>query len=151
MQNLNRDKVYDDDSENSEKPDYLKKDFIIESGTARGIDFLLKYDYRGLYLWATYSLGYVKRYDGVRTYWPSFDRRHNLNLVGSYTFGKDKAWMTSVRWNFGSPFPFTQSQGYYEQLNLNNGLGTDILQQNGQIAIYYAGINEGPIVVLPPA
>jgi hypothetical protein len=143
LQNLNRDKVYDDDSENSEKPDYLKKDFIIESGTARGIDFLLKYDYRGLYLWATYSLGYVKRYDGVRTYWPSFDRRHNLNLVGSYTFGKDKAWMTSVRWNFGSPFPFTQSQGYYEQLNLNNGLGTDILQQNGQIAIYYAGINEG--------
>lgn len=143
LENINRDKIYEDDGQHSEKPDYLKQDYIIESGTARGVDFLLKYDYRKLYVWAVYSLGYVKRFDGIRTYEPSFDRRHNVNLIVSYKFGKKDAWQANVRWNFGSPFPFTQTQGFYEQLILPEGSGSNISNQNGQLGIFYGELNKG--------
>ncbi|HRH66217.1 MAG TPA: TonB-dependent receptor [Bacteroidia bacterium] len=143
LENINRDKIYEDDAQHSEKPDYLKQDYIIENGTARGIDFLLKYDYRKLYVWAVYSLGYVKRFDGIRTYEPSFDRRHNVNLVTSFKFGKKDSWQANARWNFGSPFPFTQTQGFYEQISFPQGAGTDISNQNGQLGIYYGELNKG--------
>jgi len=51
--------------------------------------------------------------------------------------------MASARWNFGSPFPFTQSAGYYEQLTFNNGIGTDLSQQNGNVSTIYGPLNEG--------
>jgi hypothetical protein len=143
LENINRDKLYEDDPQNFDKPDALKKDFIIENGLAKGVDFLLNYDYNGLYLWCVYSLAFVERYDGVRTYWPNFDRRHNVNLLASYSFGKERCWSTSVRWNFGSPFPFTQSAGYYEQLVFSNGIGTDLTNQNGQLQTIFGPINEG--------
>ena len=140
---LNRNKIYADNSLNAFKPDELKKDFVIETGTAKGVDFLLKYDYKKLYLWAVYSLGFVSRFDGNITYEPSFDRRHNVNLVGSYAFGKKQEWELNVRWNLGSPFPFTQTQGFYEQLNFNNGINNDIIHQNGDQGIAYAELNKG--------
>ena len=143
LQNINRDKLYADDPQNSSKPDYLKKDFIIETGLAKGIDFSLNYKYHGLYFWCVYSYAMVDRFDGVRTYWPSFDRRHNVNLVASYSFGRNSCWMTSVRWNYGSPFPFTQSAGYYEQLSFQNGIGTDITSQNGTVGTIYGPLNQG--------
>ena len=33
-------------------------EFIIEKGLAKGIDFLLKYKNKKLYLWTVYSLGF---------------------------------------------------------------------------------------------
>ncbi len=143
LENINRDKLYDDTPQNSNKPDALKKDFIIETGMARGIDFLLNYDYNGFYFWGVYSYASVSRFDGTRTYWPNFDRRHNVNLLASYSFGKNRCWMTSIRWNFGSPFPFTQSAGYYEQLTFVDGIGTDLSGQNGNVSTIFAPINEG--------
>jgi hypothetical protein len=140
---LNRDKIYDDNSQNAFKPDALKKDFVMETGTAKGVDVLLKYDYKRVYVWLVYSLGYSTRFDGTQTYEPSFDRRHNVNLVTSYSFGKKQEWEVNARFNFGSPFPFTQTQGFFEQLNFNNGIGTDILHQNGQLGILYADLNKG--------
>lgn len=88
--NLNRNQIYDENSFAAiGKPDILVKDFIIEKGIAQGIDVLFKYNSNDLYLWLAYSLGEVKRDDGIREYNPSFDRRHNLNFVGNYSFGKD--------------------------------------------------------------
>src|SRR5262249_33844447 len=120
LENLNRDKLYDDSQ--TDKPEALRKDFIIESGTAKGIDFLLKYDYHKIYLWAVYSLGYVDRFDGVETYTPHFNRRHNINLVASYVFGEKLNWQVNARWNFGSGFPFTRTAGFYELLTFTDGL-----------------------------
>jgi hypothetical protein len=94
-------------------------------------------------VWAVYSLTYVNRDDSVRQYFPSFDRRHNVNFVATYTWGKDKSWSINTRWNFGSGFPFTQTQGFYEQVTLNNGSSTNINQQNGSLGFQYAPINEG--------
>ncbi len=111
--------------------------FEIEQGQAYGIDFLVKYDYRNFYLWVAYSLGYVTRDNGEQQYPPHFDRRHNLNVVASYSWGKDKSWEVDARFNFGSGFPFTLTQGFYEQINFLDGINTNYTTQNGDLGIVY--------------
>jgi hypothetical protein len=143
LANINRDKIYEDVGSNATIPDYLKKDFIVEEGIAYGTDFLLKYDYKQYYLWAVYSLSFVTRDDGIREYVPHFDRRHNVNIVAAYSFGKGLLWEADVRWNFGSGFPFTRTAGFYEHLTLQEGLNTNLTQENGQLGILYDDINEG--------
>lgn len=117
--NINRNKLSDFDP-----------DFITETGEAYGIDLSARYQAQNGYLWATYSLGRVTRDDGNQVYPTIFDRRHNINLLGVYTFGKDKLWEASLRWNMGSGFPFTQTQGFYEQNDFTNLLFTNILTGN---------------------
>jgi hypothetical protein len=103
---------------------------------------VLKYEFKRLYLWAVYSLTFVDRYDGIRTYNPHFDRRHNVNLVGSYTFGKKLDWEFNARWNFGSGFPFSGTQGFYEYLNFSGGLYSDPITDNGQLDYILGPLNE---------
>ncbi len=143
LTNMNRNKIFDDNVENIDKPDYFKKDYVLETGDAYGVDFVLKYDYKRLYFWLVYSLGYVTRDDGVIQYNPHFDRRHNVNLVSSYTFGKHLNWEASFRWNLGSGFPFTQTQGFYEQMPFTQGISTDYTSTNGNMGVIYADLNGG--------
>ncbi len=122
----------------------LWREFTVETGLARGIDFTLKYEDRRYYFWLVYSLGKVDRWDGVQAYNPIFDRRHNLNLVGAYSFGKNKEWELNARWNYGSGFPFTQNQGFFLQENFAGGVNTNITQTNSNdVTIQYAGLNQG--------
>jgi hypothetical protein len=141
--NLNRNKIYEDDTQNDAIADELKKDFVVESGLARGIDFLIKYNDQTTSLWMVYSLGKVTKTDAFETYAPHFDRRHNFNIVASRIFGEDKSWTFDMRWNYGSGFPFTETQGYYENINFEDGINTDITQSNGDLGIYYADYNRG--------
>lgn len=112
-------------------------DFATENGKAYGIDFLVKYDYKRLYVWVGYSLGWITRYNGEQTYPPHYDRRNNVNFVSSYAFGSDESWEVSVRWNFGSGFPFTQTAGFYESIDFLDGIGTDYTNTNGTLGIIY--------------
>ncbi|MCF8298330.1 MAG: TonB-dependent receptor [Saprospiraceae bacterium] len=143
LTNINRNKVFDDNEQYALVTDYLKKDFIIETGNAKGVDFSLKYDYRRIYLWAVYSLGYSDRFDGVIDYIPHFDRRHNVNLVFSYTLGAQLNWDFNLRWNFGSGFPFTKDQGNFEKLNFEQGINTDYTTASGDWGFQYASLNTG--------
>jgi hypothetical protein len=117
--------------------------FVVESGIAKGVDLLLKYKGQKLYIWAVYSLGKITRNDGRKTYNPHFDRRHNMNFVTSYKFGKNESWKADIRWNLGSGFPFTQTQGFYENLTFYDGINTDYTASNGDLGIEYAELNEG--------
>jgi hypothetical protein len=143
--NINRNKLYDDTPEFFDKPDALKKDFIIETGKAYGADILLKYEKEGLYIWAVYGLNYVTRWDGTQEYRPIWDRRHNVNLVMSYTFGKFDSWKANVRWNYGSGFPFTQTQGFYGQETFAGGVGTNYTETNPQLSTLYGPLNQGQL------
>jgi hypothetical protein len=143
--NINRNKLYDDTPEFFDKPDALKKDFIIETGKAYGADILLKYEKEGLYIWAVYGLNYVTRWDGTQEYRPIWDRRHNVNLVVSYTFGKFDSWKANVRWNYGSGFPFTQTQGFYGQETFVGGVGTNYTETNPQLSTLYGPLNQGQL------
>lgn len=142
LTNLNRNKIYQDNLENAQEPDILKKDFIIESGYAVGGDIVLKYSGRKLYVWTVYSLSKVIRWDGFQEYFPVFDRRHNANIIVSYHFGNN--WEVNGRWNFGSGFPFTQTVGYYENENFQGGIATDYTQTNADDVQFILGeLNTG--------
>lgn len=143
LTNINRNKIYEDNSDNEDVPDALKKDYVVESGDAYGIDVAFKYDRKQLSLWAVYSWSYVDRWDGTQNYNPIWDRRHNVNVVGSYSFGEDLVWTLDARWNLGSGFPLTQTAGFYEKLPLQGSVGQDYQNQNGELGILYGGLNKG--------
>lgn len=104
--------------------------YAVETGEAYGVDFSAKYEMGNVYLWGTYSLGKVNRYDGQQEYPTVFDRRHNVNLLGTYAFGNNKAWEVSARWNMGTGFPFTKTLGFYNYLSFLGGVQTDFVQSN---------------------
>lgn len=151
LTNINRNKLYTDTPENSDIPDLLKKDFTMETGDAYGADISLKYEDKHWYIWAVYALGFVTReYEKVvesqtilTQYPPHFDRRHNINLILTYTAGAKREWEFSGRWNYGSGFPFTQIQGYYEYFSFQNGINFDYTSTNGEIGVLYGDLNAG--------
>lgn len=149
LTNINRDKVFPDDP-----------DFITETGYARGIDLILKYQTPVYYFYGTYSLAQVRRQDRLdqvepRDYPPVFDRRHTVNFLGAMKFGRFEAfapggrairpkfeeprWEFSIRWTLGSGFPFTQTQGYFEKLDFReDGAQSPIASQNGNLGLILA-------------
>ncbi len=147
--NINRDKIYDDNTTNAARADEYKKNFVVEQGRARGFDVVMKYDRKRFYFWAVYSLTYNDRWVGnnatgtVSSYPPNFDRRHNINLVSSYNFGKKKNWEINFRWNFGTGFPFTQTQGYINQLNPAGNMNYNFSTANGNLNYIPATLNGG--------
>lgn len=149
LTDINRNKIFDDVSENSKVDDVYKKDFVVENGQAFGGDIILTYNSEKLYLWGVYSLGKVTRWNGFEYYAPVFDRRHNVNLIGTYTFGQKMDWEVTARWNLGSGLPFRQTEGVYEEPvinsigdNYNTGNSSELTfiydsQNNGRIPTYH--------------
>lgn len=127
---VNRYRMFDSDNE-----------FIWEKGRAYGGDVTVKYDNKGFYVWLVYSLGWVKRTDGVVDYCPHFDRRHNVNLLVSYAFGKRRSWQVDARWNFGSGFPFTQTQAYYPHYTPTT-INDDYVSSNEDLYFMLADLNQ---------
>lgn len=130
--NLNRNKLTAQES-----------DYAVETGEAYGIDFSIKYETSDLYLWGTYSYGKVNRDDGEQIYPTIFDRRHNVNLLGTYKFGENQDWEASIRWNMGSGFPFTLTQGFYSFNTFENGINTDVVDENPELGIIYDEVRNG--------
>lgn len=131
LSNINVNKFYDDNNvEFNDIDDVYKKDFLIESGVSYGVDLLLKYSRNRIFLWGVYSYGKSTRWDGFDVYAPVFDRRHNVNLVGTYLFGKKKNLEVNVRWNLGSGLPFTPTAGFYQPDQFSSGVTTDYKSTN---------------------
>jgi len=144
LTNANRNKLFEDNAQNKEIPEALRKDFIVETGIAYGADVVLKYEERSSYVWLVYGYGNVDRWDGIRWYDPVFDRRHNVNLVVSQGIGRDQDWEVSARWNLGSGLPFTQTQGFYQPPSVVDGISTDyVVANNSELGIQFAPLNEG--------
>lgn len=122
--------------------------FIAGDGEATGIDFSLKYNYSRIYLWSVFSYQKIlfttkDNENNVQTYPPPFDRRFNMNLFGSYTAGKKRLWDLSARYNLGSPFPFTQTQAFFENPDLST-VNSNVTGSNGNLSVLYAeSINGG--------
>lgn len=130
-------------------------DFIAGVGEAYGIDLSAKYVKNRWFFYTSASVQKVTYTTLVaqsilddatkQQYAAPYDRRLNVNVVSSYTVGKKKGIELSLRYNLGSPFPFTQTQGFYENSNiLSNGITTNYLQTNGSIGVLYSSqINGG--------
>jgi hypothetical protein len=145
LTNVNRNKIYENGSgQNTDKPEELTREYVIETGKAYGTDVVLKYEDKTYYVNLVYSIAKVQRWDGYRYYSPVFDRRHNLNLIGTYLFGKEKCFELSARWNLGSGLPFTQTQGFYSGQGVSQGISLDYLSNNSQfLSVQYADLNGG--------
>ncbi len=114
-------------------------DYATEKGEAYGVDFSLRYQQNRTYLWATYSHGYVNRNDGIQEYPTVFDRRHNVNLLSTYNLDEAGKYQVSLRWNMGSGFPFTKTQGFYNNNSFIAGVSTDYITSNpDQVGILYS-------------
>jgi CarboxypepD_reg-like domain/TonB-dependent Receptor Plug Domain len=129
---------------NRNKTERSQADYVVEKGKAYGVDFTIKYEVQRLYVWATYSHGYVNRNDGQQEYPTVFDRRHNVNMLVTYDLDKKGTWQISGRWNMGSGFPFTKTKGFYNYLDYLGGVGTNYQTENpDNIGILYSNERNG--------
>ncbi len=129
---------------NRNKTSNTDPDYAVENGNAYGIDFTAKYTLPRAYFYATYSHGYVNRFDGEQEYPTVFDRRHNSNLLATIDVDEAGTWQVSARWNLGSGFPFTQTQGFYNFISLLGGVETDVITSNpDDIGIIYSDERNG--------
>ncbi len=149
LTSMNRNQKYSDYEAPLGTPELLRKDFMIEKGCAYGLDVSMKYENMRWYLWGAYSLGYVnKDYEDVNkvlhTYRTHYDRRHNVNLMATYTAGSKHQWEISARWNFGTGFPFTQVSAFYEKLPYDN-IYFDPYTESGYLGIIYDELNTGQL------
>lgn len=125
------------------KSKFIDPNYVAETGEAYGLDITAKYEKSNFYLWSTFSHAYVNRFDGVQTYPTNFDRRNNINILATYTFGSQKSWEAAVRWNYGSGFPFTLTQGFFTNFNFKDGIGTDVLTGNPDLGVIYSNKRNG--------
>ena len=149
LTSMNRNQMYTDETAPEGTPDIEKKDFMVENGQAYGVDFSLKYEDSRWYLWGTYSMAFVNRNyqnseGAIVNYRTHYDRRHNVNLMMTYTAGPKRLWDISLRWNFGSGFPFTQVTGFYEKLPYDN-ISFDPYTESGYLGILYGDLNTGQL------
>ncbi|MCQ2314483.1 MAG: TonB-dependent receptor [Bacteroidales bacterium] len=147
LTNMNRNQLYTGSTHPQGTPEILWKDFMIENGKAYGIDVSLKYERNRMYFWAAYSLAYVdKNYENevgeLVNYRTHYDRRHNVNLMATYTAGARREWEFSARWNFGSGFPFTMIDGYYEHYQITD-VNINPYTASGDLGIIYNDLNKG--------
>lgn len=119
-------------------------DYVTETGDAKGLDISVSYKLKKFDFWGTYSLGFVDRDNGEQQYSANFDRRHNVNLLGTYFFGKNRSWSASARWNLGTGFPFTQVLGFYGYYSFFDQEGIDYVEGNPDVTpVFDQQINKG--------
>jgi hypothetical protein len=131
-------------SYNRDKVDALDPDYVNSRGRAYGIETLIRYGSPILDLYVAYTLGWTSITVGDFTYYPRYDRRHNLNALGVLHL-LDRVDVT-VRWEVGSGFPFTQSVGYYDRLHLKNIFNGSYVGETGRP---YSLLGEKNAVRLP--
>ena len=123
---------------NRNRTSISQPEYSTEEGEAYGVDFSIKYGLPKWNFWGTYSLGKVNRFDGEQTYPTVFDRRHNVNFLTTYTADSEGNLKFSLRWNLGSGFPFTLTQGFYNNQSFLEGIDTDYLTSNPEnVGIIY--------------
>ncbi len=138
--NFNRSKLYDFSEEFANQPDYLKYDFILEEGMARGVDVAIRWNRDEWNVIVNYSWANNQRFSEYLQYPPHWDRRHTVNAFVSNKLNKH--WTLSARWVYGSGFPFTQTAGLYESIPAEAfDPYHDVYQFNGRLGIIYGSYN----------
>ncbi len=105
-------------------------DYVNGKGKAYGGEALLRFDSPFADLYCAYSIGWTNVTSNGLTYSPRYDRRHTINALGVFHLFEDVD--VSLRWEFGSGYPYTQTVGYYDRLSLGGIGGTEPLHaENG--------------------
>jgi outer membrane receptor protein involved in Fe transport len=86
-------------------------DYFMATGTARGIELMLKRQTGSLQGWIGYAWSITKRRIDQQSYYPKYDRRHSFHTVLNYALGKK--WSLGFVFSFGSGMPYTPVPGKY--------------------------------------
>jgi hypothetical protein len=95
-------------------PAVANDEFLTATGTSYGVDVLVRQFTGGPFSgWMSYSYAVSTRVDANGAhYFPAQDRRHNLNLVGSWQLDE---YAVGLRVNAASGYPYTPSVGGYSR------------------------------------
>jgi len=115
---------------NRDKTDALDPDYINSTGDAYGAELLLRYGVPLVDVYTAYTLGWTTINANGFEYPPRYDRRHTLHLMT--VFHPMKFLDLTLRWEFGSGFPFTQTMGYYDRLVLDNVFDGEYVSETGE-------------------
>lgn len=87
--------------------------FLPSNGYSVGAEIFIHKKIGRLAGWFGYTLNWAKKTIDDDTYFASFDRRHNLDILFSYDIGRN--WRFGLRFNYGSGFPYTRVEGSFEE------------------------------------
>jgi len=107
--------VYNQDKILPGDPDYIQG-----KGNADGMELMLRSRSRFIDLYGAYSLSWVRIDNEGLVYYPRYDRRHHVNLMA--IAHPLKGLNATLKWEYGSGFPFSATVGYFNRLTLDNGL-----------------------------
>jgi hypothetical protein len=114
-------------------------DYVGGKGSAHGVESMLRYADQYVDLYAAYTFSLTTVTSNGFTYYPRYDRRHNLNLLSvvHVSTGFD----VTLRWTWGSGFPLSQSVGYYDRLHMQDLFRGSYLGETGEPYIVLGGKN----------
>ncbi|MGH2568267.1 MAG: TonB-dependent receptor [Bacteroidota bacterium] len=115
---------------NREKFDASDPDYVNATGKAYGLESLVRFGIPFIDLYAAYTLGWTTITNNNFTYYPRYDRRHTLNMLS--VFRPLEGLEVSFRWEVGSGFPFTQTGGYYDRLQLGGIFDGSFVGETGR-------------------
>jgi hypothetical protein len=104
-------------------------DFLNGTGRAAGFETLLRFSMNQLEFYTSYTLGWTIVDANGFSYNPRYDRRHTVNILSVYKPAEE--WEISLRWEFGSGFPFSPTVGYYDRLSLRDPGGDPFSTDTG--------------------
>jgi hypothetical protein len=107
--------VYNRDKTVTTDPDYIQG-----RGKSYGVELMMRSRAAFVDLYGAYSLSWAEVNNGGFLYYPRYDRRHHLNLMG--VIQPLTGLSFTLRWEYGSGFPFTQTIGYMDRLTLDGAL-----------------------------
>jgi hypothetical protein len=114
---------------NRDKVDATDPDYVQGTGRSYGLELMYRSKIDWVDLYGAYSLSWAIVNNQGITYYPRYDRRHHLNLM---VVGRPaKGLSMTLRWEYGSGFPYSQTTGYFDQLTFGNALPGQFELENG--------------------
>jgi len=116
--------LYNRDKLEATDPDYLEGE-----GRSYGAEVTFRSHSKYVDLYGAYSLSWVRINNAGLVYFPRYDRRHHLNLLA---VGHPlKGLTTTVKWEYGSGFPYSQTIAYIDRLSLDDALPGKFEKETG--------------------
>jgi hypothetical protein len=116
---------------NLDKYDADDPDFASGTGKSYGVETMIKYQFKGLFAWISYSLSWAEKTINNITYPPRYDKRHNLNVLFGYNFEND--FSVTFNWEYSSGSPFTQTVGYMDKDGMETIFTGEYRFSNGSV------------------
>ncbi|MFT7376646.1 MAG: hypothetical protein ACI88Z_000467 [Sphingobacteriales bacterium] len=93
------------------------------NGKSYGAEVFTQYSEGDFTGWAGYTLSWtIHQFEEINNgqpYYPKYDRRHDISLVGNYKL--NERWTVSSSWVYGTGNTLTLESGYFKSFSENNG------------------------------